>query len=210
MDDRWRVHPNNDNLRSVVEMRVNLRAETRAAMNKTGLKQLRLSGRIPAVVFGTGENNMMIQLSAKEFGKWARNGKGGILELRFDNREPLPVLLESVQRDPITREYIHVDFLRININEIVRTRVNLDYIGTAKGAKLGGVVQIQSTFIEIESFPDRIPAIIPVDISELDIGDSLHVGDLKLPDGVVLISSANELLVSVVTPKVQSEQPEAM
>lgn len=191
-------------------MRVNLRAETRAAMNKTGLKQLRLSGRIPAVVFGTGENNMMIQLSAKEFGKWARNGKGGILELRFDDREPLPVLLESVQRDPITREYIHVDFLRININEVVRTRVNLDYIGTAKGAKLGGVVQIQSTFIEIESFPDRIPAIIPVDISELDIGNSLHVGDLKLPDGVVPISSANELLVSVVTPKVQSEQPEAM
>lgn len=191
-------------------MRVNLRAETRAAMNKTRLKQLRLSGRIPAVVFGTGENNMMIQLSAKEFGKWARNGKGGILELRFDDREPLPVLLESVQRDPITREYIHVDFLRININEVVRTRVNLDYIGTAKGAKLGGVVQIQSTFIEIESFPDRIPATIPVDISELDIGNSLHIGDLKLPDGVVLISSANELLVSVVTPKVQSEQPEAM
>ncbi|OIA99319.1 5S rRNA E-loop-binding protein [Paenibacillus sp. LC231] len=191
-------------------MRVNLRAETRAAMNKTGLKQLRLSGRIPAVVFGTGENNMMIQLSAKEFGKWARNGKGGILELRFDDREPLPVLLESVQRDSITREYIHVDFLRININEVVRTRVNLDYIGTAKGAKLGGVVQIQSTYIEIESFPDRIPAIIPVDISGLVIGNSLHVGDLKLPDGVVPISSANELLVSVVTPKVQSEQPEAM
>ncbi|MBT2762899.1 50S ribosomal protein L25 [Paenibacillus sp. ISL-20] len=191
-------------------MRVNLRAETRAAMNKTGLKQLRLSGRIPAIVFGTGEDNMMIQLSAKEFGKWARNGKGGILELRFDDREPLPVLLESVQRDPITREYIHVDFLRININEVVRTRVNLDYIGTAKGAKLGGVVQIQSTFIEIESFPDRIPPTIPVEISELEIGHSLHVGDLKLPDGVVLISSANELLVSVVTPKVQSEEPEAM
>lgn len=191
-------------------MRVNLRVETRAAMNKTGLKQLRLSGRIPAIVFGTGEDNMMIQLSAKEFGKWARNGKGGILELRFDDREPLPVLLESVQRDPITREYIHIDFLRININEVVRTRVNLDYIGTAKGAKLGGVVQIQSTFIEIESFPDRIPATIPVEISELEIGNSLHVGDLKLPEGVVQISSANELLVSVVTPKVQSEQPEAM
>lgn len=191
-------------------MRVNLRAETRAAMNKTGLKQLRLSRRIPAVVFGTGENNMMIQLSAKEFGKWARNGKGGILELRFDDREPLPVLLESVQRDPITREYIHVDFLRININEVVRTRVNLDYIGTVKGAKLGGVVQIQSTFIELESFPDRIPAIIRVDISELEIGNSIHIGELKLHDGVVPISSANELLVSVVTPKVQTEQPEAM
>ena len=153
---------------------------------------------------------MMILLSAKEFGKWARNGKGGILELHFEDREPIPVLLESVQRDPVTREYIHVDFLRININEVVRTRVNLDYIGTAKGAKSGGVVQIQSTFIEIESFPDQIPATIPVEISRLEIGNSLHVGDLKLPDGVVPISSANELLVSVVTPKVQSDQPEAI
>lgn len=191
-------------------MRVNLRAEARAAMNKTGLKQLRLSGRIPAIVFGTGEENMMVQLSASEFGKWVRNGKGGILELCFDDREPIPVLLESVQRDPVTREYIHVDFLRININEVVRTRVNLDYIGTAKGAKLGGVVQIQSTFIEIESLPDHIPANIPVEISGLGIGDSIHVGDLQLPGDVVPVSSANELLVSVVTPKVQSEQPEAM
>lgn len=191
-------------------MRVNLRAETRAVMNKTGLKQLRLSGLIPAIVFGAGEDNMMIQLSASEFGKWARNGKGGILELCLDNQEPIPVLLESVQRDPVTREYIHVDFLRIHINEVVRTRVNLDYIGTAKGAKAGGVVQIQSTFIEIESFPDHIPATIPIDISELEMGGSLHVGDLKLPGGVVPISSANELLVSVVTPKVQPEQPEAI
>ncbi|MBU5671879.1 50S ribosomal protein L25 [Paenibacillus brevis] len=191
-------------------MRNYLRGETRTTMNKTGLRQLRRSGQIPAIVFGIGQDNLMIQLSAKEFGKWARSGQGGIVELRLDNQEPIPVLLETVQRDPVTREYIHVDFLRINKNEIVRTRVNLDYVGTAKGAKLGGVVQIQSTFIEIESYPDHIPAIIPVDISELEIGDSVHVGDLKLPDGVAPISAANELLVSVVTPKVQTDQPEAM
>lgn len=191
-------------------MKTYLRGETRTAMNKTRLRQLRRSGQIPAIVFGIGEDNLMIQLSAKEFGKWARSGQGGIVELHLDHREPIPVLLETVQRDPVTREYIHVDFLRINKNELVRTRVNLDYVGTAKGAKLGGIVQIQSTFIEIESYPDHIPAVIPVDISELEIGDSVHVGDLKLPDGVVPISAANELLVSVVTPKVQTDQPEAM
>lgn len=191
-------------------MRTYLRGETRTTMNKTGLRQLRRSGQIPAIVFGIGEDNLMIQLSAKEFGKWARSGQRGIVELRLDNQEPIPVLLETVQRDPVTREYIHVDFLRINKNEIVRTRVNLDYVGTAKGAKLGGVVQIQSTFIEIESYPDHIPAIIPVDISELEVGDSIHVGELRLPEGVVPISAANELLVSVVTPKVQTDQPEAM
>lgn len=191
-------------------MKTYLRAEIRAAMNKTGLRQLRRSGQIPAIVFGTGEDNLMIQLSTKEFGKWAKTGKAGILELRLNDQEPIQVLLETVQRDPVTREYTHVDFLRIKKNEIVRTRVNLDYIGTAKGAKLGGVVQIQSTFIEIESYPEHIPSLIPVDISELEIGDSIHVGDLKLPEGIELISAGNELLVSVVTPKVQADEPEAI
>lgn len=191
-------------------MKTYLRGKTRAAMNKTGLRQLRRSGQIPAIVFGTGEDNVMIQLSTKEFGKWAKTGQGGIVELRLDDQEPILVLLETVQRDPVTREYIHVDFLRIKKNELVRTRVNLDYIGTAKGAKFGGVVQIQSTFIEIESYPERIPSLITIDISELEIGDSIHVGDLKLPEGVELISAANELLVSMVTPKVQADEPEAI
>lgn len=191
-------------------MKTYLRGKTRAAMNKTGLRQLRRSGQIPAIVFGTDEDNVMIQLSTKEFGKWAKTGQGGIVELRLDDQEPILVLLETVQRDPVTREYIHVDFLRIKKNELVRTRVNLDYIGTAKGAKFGGVVQIQSTFIEIESYPERIPSLITIDISELEIGDSIHVGDLKLPEGVELISAANELLVSMVTPKVQADEPEAI
>lgn len=191
-------------------MKTYLRGKTRAAMNKTGLRQLRRSGQIPAIVFGTDEDNVMIQLSTKEFGKWAKTGQGGIVELRLDDQEPILVLLETVQRGPVTREYIHVDFLRIKKNELVRTRVNLDYIGTAKGAKFGGVVQIQSTFIEIESYPERIPSLITIDISELEIGDSIHVGDLKLPEGVELISAANELLVSMVTPKVQADEPEAI
>ncbi|NWL88271.1 MULTISPECIES: 50S ribosomal protein L25 [unclassified Paenibacillus] len=190
-------------------MRTCFQVEERIPMNRTGLKRLRNSGRLPAVVFGSGTENQNIHLSTKEFGKWIRRGSGGIIELNLENHDSIPVLLEAIQRDPVTQEYIHVDFLRVKKDELVRTKVNIEFAGTPRGTKLGGIVQTQSTFIEIESFPDKIPGSIIVDISHLEIGDSIHVGDIELPDGLVLISATNELLVSVVTPKVQAEDIEA-
>ncbi|AZS18396.1 50S ribosomal protein L25 [Paenibacillus lutimineralis] len=190
-------------------MRTCFQVEERIPMNRTGLKRLRNSGRLPAVVFGSGTDNQNIHLSTKEFGKWIRRGSGGIIELNLENHDSIPVLLEAIQRDPVTQEYIHVDFLRVKKDELVRTKVNIEFAGTPRGTKLGGIVQTQSTFIEIESFPDKIPGSIIVDISHLEIGESIHVGDIELPDGLVLISATNELLVSVVTPKVQAEDIEA-
>ncbi|GAA0383654.1 50S ribosomal protein L25 [Paenibacillus motobuensis] len=190
-------------------MRTCFQVEERIPMNRTGLKRLRNSGRLPAVVFGAGTDNQNIHLSTKEFGKWIRRGSGGIIELNLENHDSIPVLLEAIQRDPVTQEYIHVDFLRVKKDELVRTKVNIEFAGTPRGTKLGGIVQTQSTFIEIESFPDKIPGSIIVDISHLEIGESIHVGDIELPDGLVLISATNELLVSVVTPKVQTEDIEA-
>ncbi|MCM3038941.1 50S ribosomal protein L25 [Paenibacillus motobuensis] len=189
-------------------MRTCFQVEERIPMNRTGLKRLRNSGRLPAVVFGSGTDNQNIHLSTKEFGKWIRRGSGGIIELNLENHDSIPVLLEAIQRDPVTQEYIHVDFLRVKKDELVRTKVNIEFAGTPRGTKLGGIVQTQSTFIEIESFPDKIPGSIIVDISHLEIGESIHVGDIELPDGLVLISATNELLVSVVTPKVQAEDIE--
>jgi large subunit ribosomal protein L25 len=174
------------------------------------LKHLRNSGRLPAVVFGSGTDNQNIHLSTKEFGKWIRRGSGGIIELNLENHDSIPVLLEAIQRDPVTQEYIHVDFLRVKKDELVRTKVNIEFAGTPRGTKLGGIVQTQSTFIEIESFPDKIPGSIVVDISHLEIGDSFHVGDIELPDGLVLISATNELLLSVVTPKVHEDIEETV
>ncbi|MDN4068461.1 50S ribosomal protein L25 [Paenibacillus vini] len=191
-------------------MRTSFQVERRTPTNKTGLKRLRESGRLPAVIFGLGEDNDMIHLSAKQFGKWVRNGSGGMVELDLGAQDQVLVLLEGVQRDPVTQEYIHADFLRVDKDQRVRTKINIEYAGIAKGSKLGGIVQTQSTFIEIESLPELIPASILADISHLEIGDSLYVRDLELPEGVLLISSENELLVSVVTPKLQPETAEAI
>lgn len=185
-------------------MRTNFLAEHRTPTNSTGLKQLRKEGRLPGIIFGSNVDNAMIHISAKEFQQWTKGGGTGIIELNLGGTETVPVLLESVQRDAVSREFIHVDFLRVQKNEAVRTKILIDYVGTAVGSKRGGIVQTQGSFIEIQGLPDRLQASITVDISALDVGESLLVGDIELPSGLTLISSPSELLVSVVAPKVES------
>ncbi|MUG43974.1 50S ribosomal protein L25 [Paenibacillus woosongensis] len=190
-------------------MRACFAAEQRSPMNRSGLKRLRQSGRLPGVVMGLNKESDMIHISSQEFHRWVRGGGSGLLEVQVGGSDKVPVLLEGLQRDAVTREYIHVDFLRVKKDELVRTRVTLDYVGTPKGTKLGGIVQTQSTFIEVEALPHQLPSSISVDISELDVGDSLLVGNIELPPEVTLLSSENELLVSVVTPRIQSEDLES-
>ena len=178
-------------------MRTILQAHQRPHTNRTGLKRLRREGRLPGVIFGNEQDNAMIHLSAKAFRQFLRTGGSEMIELQLEGRENVPVLLEGLQRDPITKEPIHVDFLQVREDKIVRTGVVLEYVGTARGTRVGGVVQIQSTSIEVRSLPGRVPSSITVDISNLDLGDTLLASDLKLPAGVELSSADNELLVSV-------------
>ncbi|MGZ7441787.1 50S ribosomal protein L25 [Paenibacillus sp. TH7-28] len=187
-------------------MRACFAAEQRSPMNRSGLKRMRQSGRLPGVVMGLNQESDMIHISSQEFQRWIRGGGSGMLEIQMEGCETIPVLLEGLQRDAVTREYIHVDFLRVKTDELVRAKVTLDYIGIPKGTKLGGILQTQSTFIEVEALPHQLPSSISVDISELNIGDSLLVGNVKLPPEVTLLSSENELLLSIVTPRVQSEE----
>ncbi len=148
-------------------------AEHRNPMNRTGLKRLRHEGRLPGIIFGVNTDNAMIHISRKEFQQWTRGGGTGVLEINLGAIGTIPVLLEGVQRDPVTREFIHADFLRVKTNEVVRTKITIHYIGVAKGTKQGGIVQTQGSFIEIQALPGQLPASITTDISDLDIGESI-------------------------------------
>lgn len=182
-------------------MRTCFQAELRQPTNRGGLKSLRREGRLPGVIMSPNEDTTMIHVALKEFQRWAKSGGTGVLELQLEGSGTIPVLLEAIQRDPVTRDLIHADFLRVNHKEIVRTWVMVDYIGTPIGTKKGGVVQTQVTMIEVEALPADLPTSIAIDINHLEIGDSLQVGNLQLPSGVELISSVNEFLLSVITPK---------
>lgn len=189
-------------------MRASFAAEPRVSMNKAGLKRLRQSGRLPGVVMGLNQESDMIHIVSKEFQRWLRSGGSGLLEIQMEGSGPIPVLVEGLQRDAVTREYIHVDFLRVKTDELVRTNVTLEYVGIPKGTKEGGILQTQSSFIEVQALPHHVPPSISIDISDLNVGDSLTVGNIKLPPEITLLSSENELLLSVVTPKVQPSENE--
>lgn len=185
-----------------------LLAEHRESANRSGLKRLREEGRLPGIIFGDKTDNAMIHISRREFQQWVKGGGAGVVHIKLGEQEVIPVLLEDVQRDAITQRYIHADFLRVSKDETARTKLPIVYVGTAIGTKKGGIVQTDGLFIEVEALPGLLPSSLTVDISKLDISDTLQAGDIELPEGVRLVSSANEYLVSVVAPKVEAAAEE--
>lgn len=179
-------------------MNEQLQALDRNHLSRARLKQLRREGRLPGIVFGKHLGNRMIHLSSRDFQRWLKKGSSQIIDLSIDGREKIPVLLEGLQRDPITREWIHVDFLHVKMDEQVKTRVPIEYKGTPKGTKMGGITQIQETYVEVEGFPGDLPSSLETDIGDLDVGESLLVSDLSLPDGVTILAPPEALLVSIV------------
>jgi large subunit ribosomal protein L25 len=182
-------------------MRASLQAEQRVYTNRTGLKRLRQEGRIPGVIFGTStadSANKMIHISANDFMRWTRNVGTGVLDLKVEGGESIPVLVEGIQRDSVTRDYLHIDFLKVAKDELVRTKIAVELVGTAKGIQLGGIVLAQNPMVEVQALPGDLPSVFVVNISDLDMGQSLTLGDLKLPEGVSLVASPDEILVSVV------------
>lgn len=175
-------------------------AEPRILLNSSGLRELRRSGRLPGVVFGRNAENKMIHISAIQFKKWLKQGASGFIELQLEGKGSLTVLLEDFQRDPVTREVLHVDFQQVKSNEIIRTRIPVKFNGMPVGTKQGGVVQIQCSSIEVEALPKHLPAEIEFDISGMEIGESLYVKDAKFSPDVTVVSEGNEFLLSVVKP----------
>lgn len=175
-------------------------SETRTPLNTSGLKNLRKSGRLPGIVFGKNTENEMVHIPSIEFQKWLNQGASGFIELKFEGKESLTVLLEDLQTDPVTRDLVHVDFQQVQSNEILRTKIPVKFNGTPIGTKSGGVVQVQLALIEVEALPRHLPETIEFDISGMEIGETLHVSDAQFSSDVTVISDGNESLLSVVKP----------
>lgn len=184
-------------------MITSLEAVQRVHKKRSEMSRLRKEGRLPGIIFGADEENTMVHVSGRDFQRWARGGASGLLNLEVKGLGNVSVLLEGMQRDPISREVIHVDFLRVKKDTVVRTNMLLEYVGTSAGAKAGGIIQTQRTSIEIEALPANMPNLIQVDISNLEIGDVLRVGDISLPSGVTAATPAEDVLVSCVAPQMQ-------
>lgn len=177
-----------------------IHTERRPRLNSSGLRNLRQEGRLPGVVFGKNVNNEIIHISTTQFEKWLKQGASGFIDLKLEGDQTLTVLLEDLQRNPVTGAPLHVDFQLVQTGEIIRTKLPVKITGTPVGTKSGGVVQIQDPYVEVEALPKNLPSSVELDISAMNIGDTRFVKDLDLPPEVTVVSGDNELLVSVSKP----------
>lgn len=185
--------------------RVEMEAARRDASGKGPARQLRLAGQIPAVLYGEGKSTLLTVQSA-ELARVLKSGSGenALISLKVtspNGAEMRTAILRDLQRDPITGAVLHADLFEISMNKSIRIRVPIAVVGEVPaGVKEGGVLQHSLREIEIECLPAQIPARIEIDASALNVGDSIHLRDLKVAEGVRLIGDADLALVSVAAP----------
>lgn len=176
------------------------------------LRKIREAGKVPAVVYGYGTKNVSVKVDEVEFIKLIREvGRNGVIELGVGSKQ-IKVMVSDYQYDSLKNQITHIDFLAINMTEERSVEVPVHLIGEAPGAKEGGVVEQPLFNLEITATPDSIPEYIEVDISELNINDSLSVADVKVSGDFTIENEAEDTIVSVVAPTEEptEEEIEAM
>lgn len=180
-----------------------LEAVRRQDFARSSLRELRTSGRVPAVVYGAQTESIPVHVDAKELIRVSRTGRSEFFDLKVEDGETIPVLIKDIQQR--AGQVVHADFQKVLKNKPLRVKVPLQLEGTPEGTKIGGILQTQATELEVEGLPADLPAAITVDVTSLGTGDKLLAADVKLPDGITLIASPEELLASIVLPRVVDE-----
>ncbi len=179
-----------------------LQVETRTETGKGAARRIRATGKIPGNVYGHGAAPMAIQADELQFRALISkiSTENTLIDLRVGDEEPKSVLIREVQRHPYRPVILHVDFFEITAGEKIRVSVPVRLEGNPIGVRNGGILQVIRYELEIECLPRDIPSAFEVDISELKIGESLHIGDVGTGD-VDVIEEDNLTVCMVVMPK---------
>ncbi len=189
-----------------------VQVEARDKQRKRDARRLLRSGKIPAILYGPKTAAVSLALDKKEFSRRVAGLQGSHL-VRLKSvataLEEKVALVKDMQFHPITGDVIHADFYEVDLTVKIQVRVPLHFVGKAAGTTRGGILQPIVREIEVECLPLDIPEYFNVDVTALDIGDSVHVEDLQMPDGVTSLAEENMALVAVVPPTVEEVAPTA-
>jgi large subunit ribosomal protein L25 len=194
---------------------VKLKAEPRTTTGRSAARRLKARGIVPAVVYGGKEKSQPLQVSARDINAMLSHASGEniLVELEIaGSKGTKTALLQEVQHSPVGGDILHVDFHAISMDEKIEANVPLEPLGIATGVKnFGGLLDQNIRSLTVECFPKDLPDKITVDVSGLNIGDSIHVRDIKLPQGVVSKVNADLTAFSVAAPVAEEEPvtPEA-
>ena len=183
---------------------VPLAAKIRTIRGSSRTRRLRSSGFVPAEVYGHKEPNQSIEVPEKELTKILFSAKGDNIFFALNiegakSGEPLLAVIKEIQVHKVNNSILHADFHKVNMKEKIRIKIPIRVLNadTCEGVKLGGVLQLFMRTLEVQCLPGEIPDAIQVDALHLAVGHSVHVSDLKLPEGVKAVQAAKNVVVSV-------------
>ena len=178
----------------------------REVSNSRATRRLRRRGQVPGVLYGGGDDALAFAVDEREL-RHALAAHGAVVELQLGS-SGTPAVLQDAQRHPVRGHTMHVDFLRVNLNVAIHAVVTLELLGgeDAPGTKEGGVLEHVTREINIEALPNDIPERLELDVSKMDVNDTLFLSAVAAPAGVTILDDPDETVVATLTPpKLQAE-----
>ena len=188
---------------------VKLKAEPRTAVGRSAARKLKAQGVIPAIIYGGQEKPQPLQVSTRDINAMLSQASGEniLVELEIaGEKSNRSALVQEIQHSPVGGSILHIDFHAISMDETIQAEVPLEPSGIPNGVKnFGGLLEQSLRSLAVECLPRDLPDRITVDVSALNIGDSIHVRDIQLPTGVVAKVQRELTAFSVLAPAVEEE-----
>ncbi|MEO0019388.1 MAG: 50S ribosomal protein L25 [candidate division WOR-3 bacterium] len=179
-----------------------IKATIRNETGKSKVKKLRRAGFLPAVMYGHGDPSVLLTISAHEFGMTLRELKGHtpIVDVQIADQDTIRCVIKTIQRNPIDGSFLHVDFQKVHPDERITMNVPVVIRGVAAGVKQGGMLEVLLREIPVRATIDRFPEHIEIDVTNLRMGHSIHIADLKY-EGLEFLLPPESAIVTILTPR---------
>ncbi|HHT01984.1 MAG TPA: 50S ribosomal protein L25 [Firmicutes bacterium] len=179
---------------------------------KTSARRLREQGYLPAVLYGQDVDSLPLAVKERDLSQALKlAGRNSLINLQFPGAQDTTVMIKDLQQDRLRNRFVHVDFLKISLKDRIQTEVWLQVVGEEAISKQGLLLQQQIRAVLVECLPTEIPNAIEVNVADLTAGDSVTVGQLQVPEGVTVLADPDEVICSVIVPRVETveDEPEA-
>ena len=192
--------------------KINLKTKVRTTVGNGPARELRRQGSIPAVLYGSNTESMLLSVSTKALELATKSANIGqlLLNLTIEGDESVAktAMIKELQVHPLSGNPIHVDFYEVDMKRKINVNIPIVTTGMSKGVEQGGMLQLVRRELEVLCLPNEIPEFIEVDVSDLDIGDSLHVEEIELGENIEMPADVNFTVITVLAPALEEEEEE--
>lgn len=180
-----------------------LKAEKRNTIGKGAARSLRRDGKVPAILYGSDIEPVSLSIQAKEIEVLLKNAKFNqqLINIDFGDGVRKPTMIKEIQFRPVKGDFLHIDFYEVKMDRKIRVRVPVVLNGKCIGIEMGGLLQIIRRELEVLCYPSEIPESIEIDVTDLNIGNSVHVKDIQLEGDMEIPADVNFTIVTVLAPK---------